>query len=142
MVKTAEKNEKPIGTLISYVAIANEEKLPKVELKGDFVLTKEKKESPVDQAIRLVNQDRQKDYGSPLTDFSRSSGMLASLGYCFKDHNGNIRELNATDIPIIQMCVKLSREVNKHKDDNIVDIIGYAKTLDMVYEEIKVKGEA
>lgn len=104
-------------------------------------LTEELKKTKVEEAIDLVNGDRQKDYGHPADDFVRSAGMLSSLGYRLSDHNGNMRELDATDIPIIMMCVKLSREINKHKDDNIVDIIGYAKTLDMVYERRQQKKE-
>jgi len=93
-----------------------------------------KKESVVDKAIKLVNTDRQADYGHPAEDFTRATGMLSSLGFRFQNSDGTLRELSAIDIPIIQMCVKLSREVNRHKDDNVVDIIGYAKCLDMVYQ--------
>lgn len=91
----------------------------------------------VEEAIGLVNGERQQDYGHPADDFKRTAGMLSSLGFRFVDHAGNLRELDAIDIPAIMMCVKLSREVNRHKDDNVVDIIGYAKTLDMVYERKK-----
>ena len=87
----------------------------------------------VDQAIKTVNGERQKDYGSPYDDFTRVSGALSSLGFCFREPNGNIRTLEAKDIPIVMVMVKLSREVNHHKDENIIDGIGYFKCLDQVH---------
>jgi len=35
------------------------------------------------------------------------------------------------------IALKISRECNKHKRDNLVDIAGYAKTIDMVMEKKK-----
>lgn len=88
----------------------------------------------IQEAERVVTTDRQKDYGHPYDDFMRAMGMLNSLGYRFQLPDGSYRELTATDQPIIMTCVKLSREVNHHKWDNIVDIHGYMKCLEMVIE--------
>lgn len=47
---------------------------------------------------------------------------------------GTYRPLNARDFPIIMNCVKLSRQVEKHKWDNIIDIHGYMTCLEQVIQ--------
>lgn len=88
-------------------------------------------------AEHVVMNDRQKDYGHPYDDFNRAMGMLNSLGYRFLNPDGTYRHLSPTDQPIIMTCVKLSREVNHHKYDNIVDIHGYMKCLELVLQRAK-----
>ena len=83
-------------------------------------------------ASDLVNGDRQQDYGHPALDFQRTARMMSGLGFRFDDPNTGIRDIKATDIPLFMVLVKLSREINKHKDDNLADCLGYIKTLDMV----------
>lgn len=84
---------------------------------------------------KAIITERQSSYGHPIEDFTRSSGMMASLGFRFQDASGNIRNVAAADIPIIMMCVKMSREMHRHKDDSVLDIAGYANTLNQVYEK-------
>lgn len=100
------------------------------------------KETPKDvrnsilvNAEQLVNGDRQRDYGHPYDDFTRTARMASGLGFRMVDHQGNPRELNAKDIPMFMILVKLSRESNRHKEDNLTDCIGYVKTLDMVIQK-------
>ena len=84
-------------------------------------------------AIALVNGDRQASYGKPIDDFSRTAGMMSAIGFRFSDPSTNtLRLIEAKDIPIFMMLIKLSREVHKHKDDNLIDICGYVKTLESV----------
>lgn len=87
------------------------------------------------EADRLVSSDRQNDYGHPYDDFSKTAAMwTVILG----------TEVKPEQIPLCMIAVKLSRQVNKPKRDNLVDIAGYAKTADMVLERIKdmhAKGE-
>lgn len=91
-------------------------------------------------AIALVNGERQSDYGHPYDDFSRTAKMASGLGFRFQEDDGTLRDLKAKDIPMFMVLVKLSRESHKHKEDNLVDAIGYINTLDMVLtEEQRIK---
>lgn len=81
-------------------------------------------ESILEEAQRLVHGNRGQDYGHPIEDFTRSGRMWGAI-------------LGTDDVPPdkVAMCmiaVKLSREVNRDKRDNRVDMAGYAETLDMV----------
>ncbi len=90
-------------------------------------------ETILDEAARLTSKDRQAIYGKPSLDFSRTAGMLTSL-LSSKLKDGE--KITSLDIPLIMVCVKLSRLVQspEHRD-SLVDICGYANTYKMVLEE-------
>lgn len=88
-------------------------------------------------AEELVITARQEAYGHPYDDFKRTTGMLTALGFRFVEADGKIRNLQPTDHAVILLCVKLSREMHQHKEDNIVDLFGYVKCLEMVLEKEK-----
>lgn len=71
-------------------------------------------------------KERGEDYGHPKIDFARTALIWTGiLGV----------KIKPSDIPLCMIGLKLSREVHKHKDDNIADIQGYAETLKMLYED-------
>lgn len=76
-------------------------------------------------ANSLVSGDRNDDYGHPFHDFSRTAKMWSAiLGV----------EVTPDKVPLCMIAVKISREVNRPKADNVIDICGYARTLEMVRE--------
>jgi len=100
-----------------------------------------------DTAVGLVYGDRQASYGHPDADFAAMGRITAAILTRWLDSEGlevvekNPHELldrsrrfdyrPVPDIPprivaLIQVAVKLSRESAQHKDDNLVDLIGYA----------------
>lgn len=95
---------------------------------GDVV--EQPPETICQEADRLVAVDRQADYGHPLDDFTKTVGMINAL-FAHK-----LKEpLVAEDWPLIMVCAKASREVNRPKRDNWVDGAGYWKTLSLVHDE-------
>ena len=78
------------------------------------------------EADKLVHGDRGDDYGSPREDFERTAKLMSAvLG----------TSVTAEQVPLLMMCVKLSRQCHKPKRDNLVDIAGYAETAGMLEED-------
>lgn len=79
----------------------------------------------VAEAEKLVTGERQGDYGHPRDDFYRTASMWQYvLG----------RKPSTIDVAAAMICVKISRQMNKHKDDNLVDICGYARCIRLIRE--------
>jgi len=79
------------------------------------------------EAQGLVHGDRQQSYGHPYADFSRTAAMWSAiLGV----------PVEPEQVGLCMIAVKLSRECNRHKRDNLTDIAGYAETVRMVQEVV------
>lgn len=78
------------------------------------------------EADRLVHGNRGADYGHPLDDFARTAKMWSAiLGVT----------VTAEQVGLCMCALKISRQCNKHKDDNLIDLAGYAETVNMVIDE-------
>ena len=89
----------------------------------------QKRESILEEAIRLTSQDRQAIYGHPRDHFKKTIGLVnAMLSDYLK------KPLESEQWPKIMICDKLARSMNSYKRDNMADIAGYAQTHEMVVE--------
>lgn len=81
-------------------------------------------ESVCHEGFRLVHGSRGQDYGHPIEDFTRT-GIIwgAILGTA---------PVAPERVGLCMAGVKISRECNKPKRDNLADICGYAETVDMI----------
>jgi hypothetical protein len=85
-----------------------------------------KNRSILEEAKHIVHGERGENYGHPFEDFSRTAQIWSA-----------ILEVDVTpeQVALCMIGVKISREVNRPKRDNIVDGAGYFETLDMVKRE-------
>ena len=84
--------------------------------------------SILDEAQNLVYGFREKAYGSPLEDFTKVAALWSIvLGV----------KVKPKDIPLCMIMLKVSREMHLHGNDNLVDIVGYAGTLEKVWKEME-----
>jgi len=79
------------------------------------------------EAGKLVTKDRGDDYGHPIVDFSRTAKMWSAI---------LDTEVRPQDVGLCMVALKIGREVNKHKLDNLVDMVGYTMTVQMVEDVI------
>lgn len=80
----------------------------------------------LEEANSLVHGDRQAAYGHPIDDFSRTAKMWSAiLG----------APVTPEQVGLCMCAVKISRQCNRPKRDNMVDLAGYAATVEMVLEE-------
>lgn len=88
-------------------------------------------------ADSLVSGDRQGDYGHPFLDFQRTGFMAGGLLHEWAKEAGKSETPIALPpelVALFMVLVKISREVNKPKADNVIDGCGYFRTLELVYE--------
>lgn len=79
------------------------------------------------EADRLVAGARQEAYGHPSEDLARTGTMWSAL-------LGLPQPIPAWKVGLCMIALKMSRECNTPKRDNLVDIAGYARTIELVYE--------
>lgn len=117
------------------------EGLPKLE-NHDTVDDVVPSQSILAVADRLVSYDRQAVYGHPMDDFSTTAELLNALGFARMTREGELRNLDALDIPVVMRMVKESRLSNDPThEDSMIDIAGYTKTQKMVVERMEQNEE-
>jgi len=69
-----------------------------------------------EQAKNIVGGDRRDDYGPLRESFERIAMVWSGI---LKAH------VTTEQVALCMIGVKIVREANKHKDDNVVDLYGY-----------------
>ena len=87
----------------------------------------------LDEVKGLICSERASQYGPYDVECERSSKIASLLTGV---------ELKPEHIPLILIAVKMSRETNLHKRDNIVDLVGYAALYEQMVEGIPSVEEA
>lgn len=83
----------------------------------------------LEDAAAITSEDRMRAYGHPADNHGGTAAMwTAYLGARLN------APLTARDVCLMQVLVKVSRESNAPKRDNLVDICGYARNAEMVEE--------
>ncbi len=88
------------------------------------------------EAESIVNGARATDYASAKESFGKIATM-ASLMLNKAEKESLLHDSTLTDTVVckVLMAVKLTREANKHKRDNLVDLSGYAELLNRLEAE-------
>ena len=79
------------------------------------------KETILQEAMRIVDGDREQTYGHPAKNFENTA-VLASVVFQ--------RPVSPKGVALFMVCLKLAREVHQHKRDNLVDACGYLRCIE------------
>lgn len=98
-----------------------------------FQIPPAQKETILDEAARLTSGERQKDYGHPLDTYTCAANILRALIL----HRYKVDIPVTADFVLLFMAagIKGSREAGGHKRDNLADLAGYARTIEMTLDE-------
>lgn len=83
-------------------------------------------ETVLEEAQRIISNDRNRSYDHPLDNFSR----IATIWSVILDI-----EVTPEQVGLCMAGLKLARQTFKHSRDNLVDGAGYLGTIDMVIQE-------
>lgn len=77
----------------------------------------------LEEAAEILNGDRREAYGSVRQSFHNLAKMWSLiLGF----------DVTPSKVCMCMIGLKMTRELNAHKRDNLVDLAGYAKLLSML----------
>lgn len=94
-------------------------------------------ESVCAEADRLVSADRQASYGHPADNFDRVARLWRAYLSGRWSRPGalvNLGPLEAGDVALMMVLLKIARLEHGYHRDSAVDIAGYAKCLDLIHE--------
>lgn len=73
-------------------------------------------------ALDLISHDRNDSYGDAFEDFSTVASFWSD--YIAAKHGIRV-ELQAADVALMMALLKIRRQANLHKPDNLIDACGY-----------------
>jgi len=83
----------------------------------------------LDEAAKLVDGERNVDYGDPIDNMTQ----IADLWNTYIGLAGDIA-INARDVTMMMILIKVARDTTSHKRDNLIDIAGYARVAERLNE--------
>lgn len=91
----------------------------------------------LEEAAKVVRTSRRSTYGHPLLNFARIASLYNTY---FEGRFSNGQFITPIDIVYLNIMTKIAREKQIHKDDNVVDIIGYAATHNAIDNRMRELG--
>ena len=76
----------------------------------------------LEEALDITNGARKSDYGDAKSSFETIAELSTLIG----------QEIEAAGVAKVLIAMKLAREANSHKRDNLVDLCGYARLLSIL----------
>lgn len=73
--------------------------------------------------------NRQDDYGNPENNFQAIADRWTMFFWQKYPHLRGTFHISREDVAIMMIDMKIAREVTAHKEDNLIDIVGYAEHL-------------
>jgi hypothetical protein len=84
------------------------------------------------EAQDIIYGDREQTYGHPAKNLVQIAGLWTAYLQAKRGNDGV--KINASDVAMMMMLVKMARQQNSFKRDNIVDMCGYAALLARIEE--------
>jgi len=91
---------------------------------------KEVAENVLEEANRIVSGDRRADYGNAYDACDKMARLWSVIVE---------KEITPKQFCLMMICMKVARECQGEKRDNLVDIAGYARVAEMVLSDERSK---
>lgn len=98
---------------------------------------KQKPQSALTEAMQVAGKDRSRDYGHPLDNHER----IARLWNAYLDNRGKpLATLQPEEVAWMMILLKVAREQQTPKRDNLVDTCGYVRCIELMQEKRAEQG--
>jgi hypothetical protein len=87
-------------------------------------------ETILEEAIRITGGDRARDYGHPSVSQGRSADLVNA--FLQGKYGSDSTQISPEDISWITILCKIARDMERPKRDSLVDIAGYARTIEKI----------
>lgn len=87
--------------------------------------------SILDQAAKITSKDRQEKYGHPADNFNN---IADSWNTYLNARPEPQAEVNARDVGMMMILLKVMRDAHMIDIDDLIDIAGYARCIEMLDE--------
>jgi hypothetical protein len=85
------------------------------------------------EALEITSGERNRAYGHPRENHQNTADFWT--GYLRRKYGADVPTLTARDVCLMMVLLKVSRDANCERRDNLVDIAGYARNIEMIDEE-------
>lgn len=100
------------------------------------MVTKVKPSTVLIEANNLVSGPRADSYGNATVSNDRIAKLwTAHLQNVFQTDLSGELALNASDVALMMVLLKVAREEGEHKRDNLVDIAGWTQVASLIAED-------
>lgn len=99
------------------------------------------KSNVLKQADEIIYGDRERTYGNPGINLERIANLWNAY-LCNKAMCDDDNEISAEDVAMMMTLLKIAREQHAHKEDNIIDAVGYLALIDRMRGPSKTWQEA
>lgn len=90
----------------------------------------------LDEAKKIINGHRQNEYGSPENSFDLIAQLWGDYINALLKRDGGLM-LASQDVAMMMVLLKVARSIKKYKEDNAIDIAGYAALYDELEKKFK-----
>ena len=88
--------------------------------------------SIIDQAKHIIEGDREQAYGRPGENLRKISEQWSLY---ISQQSGVSVTLLEEDVCWMMVLLKMARQMHRHKEDNLVDAIGYIALIEKVFHD-------
>jgi hypothetical protein len=88
----------------------------------------------LDEAKSIIYGDREETYGRPDKNLNAIAALWTQ--YLRIDEKIDARPITANDVCMMMMLLKIARQANAFKRDNLVDVCGYAALADRLENDV------
>lgn len=89
----------------------------------------------LEEAKDIIYGDREQCYGKPTVGLTRIAALWET--YLMEKYRGDVSTISSEDVCWMMVLLKMARQMNAPKRDNLVDAVGYIALIERLEGELR-----